>query len=465
MKSIGIIGNDMAAWMAAAFFAVQPASHRPSISIFTGVSSAGDSLIQNPMPDFSGFLSLIGVSDQQFISACAATPTLGTCYHNFPHYEPTLGPDNCFYHSWGEYGSPLGAIEFHQLNIRAMHESMAYDLNDLSVAALAAQKNRFMPPSQDPRSIRATYETSYSFQTKNYIQLLQQICRSLAVQEDSRPVEKLLNHSEGYVIEFASGEHAGADFLVNTCPVLRHQITPYNSWQEFIPFTQVTRKNTAQAQQRLVSDVGFDHNLWRITRYATALQETTCYGLPDESVGEESADLFSGCVANPRAHQLLHLGRALINLHSPLVCEVDLIWVALRILQQFYPACPDGPSVVSEYNQRLIAAYENLRDLSQAVFIQTERKFPGTLTVINHCKISSPLQHKLDLFAHRGKLPAYENEVYKRQWQLWLLLGLGVVPSNVESITFHLSQAEMRNVFDRIKAAVTAEVETWPSVK
>lgn len=465
MKSIGVIGNDIAAWMAAAFFAVQPASQRPNISIFTGASQGCDDSIQNPIPDFSGFLSLMGVSDQQFISACAAPPTLGTCYQLSSQYELAQSSHNDFYHIWGEYGSPLGAIEFHQLYIRAMHEAECSDLNGLSVAALAAKNNRFMLPSRDQLSIRATYQTSYSFLTKNYIQWLQHLCKKAGVQEDSRPINYLLKSTDGYRIEFHSGDKAGADFLVNTCPILRDQVAPYNSWREFIPFTQVTRKNTVQERRRLVSDVEFGHNEWRITRYAADSQETTTYVLPDEHVSEENAELFSGCVASPRANQLLHLGKALINLHSPLVCEVDLIWIALRMLQQFYPAFLDGPSVASEYNQRLLASYENLRDLSQAVFIQVERKLPGTFAAINHCKMSSQLQHKLDLFVHRGKLPTYENEIYKRHWQQWLLLGLGAKPSRIEPITFHLSPAEMCNVFNKIKSAVSSEVETWPSVK
>ncbi|MDZ4263475.1 MAG: tryptophan 7-halogenase [Pseudomonadota bacterium] len=455
LNSIAIVGNDLAAWMAAALLAAQTTHPLVKVRIYTGVDSPIDSAIQTPLPDFSGFLTELGISVQELVNECSALPTLGGCYHF---------QSESFYHIWGEYGAARGAIEFHQLYIRAIREGNVIALNELSIAAVAAAKNRFAMPEANKLSIRSTYETSCSFSTQAFIQLLQRRCRECGVEVDERDVNEIVSNGDRSAIVLCSGESFPSDFIFNSCPLLRSDTSQYESWQAQLPFYCSEKKVTPISAQRLVADITFGEDYWDFTQYSRGYAEISRYtSISNDSVGFlANADSHAGCLLNPRVHQVIHLGRAAIKMSSPLFSEADLIWVALRAGLKFYPALNESAAVAAEYNHLVVDSYRNLRDITQMSLILVGRKFPGFFLQAGQSPQSDQLMHKLALFSYRGKIPSYENDVFKIQWQVWLLLGFGLIPDCTEPISMHMNSTEMMSVINKVKYAVGREAALLP---
>lgn len=456
MNNIAIIGNDLAAWMTAALLAVQPGYPRPRLCIYTGVSPSDNSSIQTPLPDFSGFLAALGISVQELAEQCSALPTLGNCYH--------LGHTD-FYHTWGEYGAPLGAIEFHQLYVRALHAGTPLVLNDLSLAAVAAAQSRFAVPEANKLSIRSTYEASCAFSTQAFVQLLQHRCRHYGVEINERAVDAIAVNNHQPRVILADGEAGAADFIFNTCPALCTNTAEYESWEAQLPFSKSVIGTVSTTTPRLASDVRFDEGYWEISRHIRTQTEISRYTIVSKEAQVGSVNMgAAGCLLNSRAQQVIHLGAAAVNIPSPLFSDADLIWIALRALLKFYPSRNESSAVALEYNNLLVESYRNLRDITQICMLLAERQHPAFLLNANQCPQSDQLLHKLALFSYRGKMPVYENEVYKIQWQVWLLLGFGVIPECVEPITMHLRPTEMVTIFSKVKEAVNREVGLLPAV-
>lgn len=455
LNSIAVVGNDLAAWMTAALLAVQPSHPHVRLCIYTGIDSPTNSGIQTPLPDFSGFLTALGISVQELVKECSALPSLGNCYHF---------QKESFYHVWGEYGAARGATEFHQLYIRAIHEGNVVALNELSIAAAIAAQARFAMPEASTLSIRSTYEISCAFSTQAFIALLQKRCRECGVEIDERAVSAITSDHNQPAIMLHSGESCAADFIFNSCPVLRSDASEYEVWQAQLPFYCSGKTRSSISAQRLVSDISFGSGYWEMTQYIRGHAEVSRYTF----VSGESVDLSgntnnpAGCSLKPRVQQVIHLGDAAIKMPSPLFSEADLIWVALRAVLKFYPALNESMAMVAEYNHQVVDSYRNLRDITQIALMLANRKYPDLFLRAEQSPQSDQLVHKLALFSHRGKVPSYENDVFKIQWQVWLLLGFGLIPEHVEPISMHMDSVEMMSVINRVKHAVSREAALIP---
>lgn len=455
LSSIAVVGNDLAAWMAAALLAAQPDHPHVRLCIYTGVDSSINSDIQAPLPDFSGFLTALGISVDELVNECSAVPTLGGCYHF---------QQKSFYHIWGEYGAARGAIEFHQLYIRAIREGNTVALNELSLAAVAAAQGRFAMPEANKLSIRSTYEASCSFSTQAFIQLLQKRCRAHGVEVDERGVSEISLHGSRPGLVLRGGESCPVDFIFNCCPILRSDASQFEAWQAQLPFYCKEKKTTPTSAQRLVADIVFGEGYWEIANYARGYTEVSRYAFASDAPVDfvTNANSHAGCLLRPRAQQVIHLGGAAIKMPSPLFSEADLIWVALRAVLKFYPTHNESAAVASEYNNLVVDSYRNLRDITQISLMLAERNSPGFFCLADQGGQSDRLMHKLALFSYRGKIPSYENDVFKIEWQVWLLLGFGLIPDCVEPISMSMDSAEMMGIINKVKLIVSREAGLLP---
>jgi tryptophan halogenase len=444
-NKIIIIGSDLSAWMACAFFASQRLSPSPSIQICTGVDAVSDCHIQSTLPQFKDFLRLLGIVSSSFVKEASVQAKLGSVYQH---------SSQDFYHIWGEYGAHRGAIEFHQIYIRAIKEGLSLSLNDLSVAAKAAELNRFAYPIKNRQSIRSTYDFSLAFDTDVFISLLKNYCFEAQALIDDRKVVALNKNDLGAIIKFSDGAEQNANFVINTSPTFNGGIE-FKSWDKNIPFRVRSKTAHRESNMELVDKININQDVVSINRYSRSTREEIIYGPHEGARDGQLALKRYGCVNEPHQIAIVHLGRAAICLESPWISMADLTWLALKPFLKMFPDVDNPKCVADEYNRSLIEEYESLRDLVQLFWNSIATKM-GRVELCSMQK-SAQLEHKESLYNHRGKLPFYENETYQIQWQLWLLLGLGIMPRHVEPITEHMDSSTMLTVINAVKTAVARE--------
>lgn len=84
---------------------------------------------------------------------------------------------------------------------------------------------------------------------------------------------------------------------------------------------------------------------------------------------------------------------------------------------------------------------------------------------VDNISRSDEVLHKKALFGYRGKIPFYEYELIKPDWQVWLLLGLGLLPKRIDPIAISMSMDEAVRVIDSVKAAVDRGIKTLPDFR
>lgn len=454
LTSIVVLGNDLEAWMAATVLAAQHYSRRPEIRIMTAVEGVANTAIQSPLPSFTQFHERVGIGIDILARSCQAVPRLGTRYHL---------PEREFVHIWGEYGANRGAVEFSQLFTRAVHANKEVDLNQLSIAAQAIIHNKYAHPVSDPTSILSTFTSSISFSTADYINVLKAQASSLGVLVDERSVESLVVGDEAVVVQLDDGELV-TEYAINTSPLLQISVAEYESWGNYLPYV-CTRQSTAnKSKAGLAADINLSLPAgWEKTTSVKSTVETIRYEF--DLTLEADHEGYSRRCLNPRSDRLLLVGKAAIKLASPLVSEADLAWVSLRTMLKYFPSAARSSAVSREYNKIVYQTFKNIRDNTQLLFDVASQQVDSAWNQVDNISRSDEVLHKKALFGYRGKIPFYEYELIKPDWQVWLLLGLGLLPKRIDPIAISMSMDEAVRVIDSVKAAVDRGIKTLPDFR
>src|SRR5690606_16059331 len=102
-------------------------------------------------------------------------------------------------------------------------------------------------------------------------------------------------------------------------------------------------------------------------------------------------------------------------------------------------------------NRLLGATYEQVRDFLILHYKATER---NDSPFWNHCRtmdVPDSLQHKMALFAGRGRMFRYEDELFSVTSWVAVLLGQGVWPESYDVIVDSMTDAELHEVMSKME--------------
>jgi Tryptophan halogenase len=445
-NQISIVGNGFSALMIAAFMAKQLQHTDSTITLHTGVEPEDAAHIQSPLPHIHQFLSAIDVSLEKFVHETAADIKLGNAY--FSENE------NPFFHVWGEYGAPQGVVESHQLVLRFFQLNGSVDLNKLSLGSASAVTGRFKKPVKDKGSIYATYENSWSFKTKPFVELLKSICAKLGVQIKDNRVLKISSEQEGVFVVGNDLKHK-ANYLINTVPDLVVDQQAFISLHEGVPFELRQSQKGPVNPWGMINKVRAEPDGWIHEVSHKDDTELKVFQLSTRDSGQAYVN------ARSREKKILNFGPAMASLHSPLIAPIDLNLIALRLLMRYFPSGAEDEALAKEFNNTIVNAVENLRDITQLCLKILFDKNDATQSFI---KLSSMAEYKINLFNCRGRYPVLDNEFYKPQWQVWLLIGLGFRPESLEPITLSLDATEIKSHIEQVEKSVLKELSSVPLV-
>ena len=446
-EKIAIVGNGLSAWMICAFMAKQLQHTDTKITLYVGVEPEVATDLQSPLPLINDFFSAIEISPETLVDSARLHPKLGNAYL-FDGMAP-------FIHVWGQYGAPIGPVEFHQVVMRYMQLNQSIDLNKLSIASASVLAGKFQKPTQHSQSIFSTYESSWSFETEVFIQLLKTMCSRLGVEVSEEKISQIGSDDGEYVLGELNEAHR-CDYLINTVPELMIESHEMESWFASMPFELKSQTKNKNALSALVNKVkAMDEASWvcEVTHRDLAVLHT--YRFTNQDSGEVYVHKA------PRSSRHLNFGRAMANMHSPLFSSIDLNLIALKLLLRYFPSPSDNCSVVDEFNKAFRESLENLRDITQlslnALFAKSNLKdSPITLT--------SQANYKANLFGCRGRYPVLENEFFKTEWQIWLLLGLGFKFDGVEPMVSFIDDTTIKEHIGRVETSVMKNLPLTPLV-
>ena len=163
---IVIVGGGIAGWCMASALARKTQSRIVVIDAGGVDDSLGvETAVISTLPSAAAFHADMGHDENEMLSACGGTFSLGTAISNLSPGAPAFIP-------FGDIGAPMGPVGFHHLVARMRSEGRAVNLANFSVAALCAQAGRFARPAAGGRSVLSSLEYGYHVPSEGYAQWL-----------------------------------------------------------------------------------------------------------------------------------------------------------------------------------------------------------------------------------------------------------------------------------------------------
>lgn len=376
-----IVGSGVEAWLTAAVLA-KAAQGVAEITVVETAPPAEDRLVA--LPALKGLHARLGIE--------AGTPLLAL------RHGARLEP-------FGDTGALLEGLPFHHYWLRAGDDA---PLSDWSLAAQAAARGRFSPPSADPRSPLSTLDHGLLLDAAAYAELLKAKAGVAAISGAVEAVEREGDHVTAVTV---AGRRVEADLFIDTEGSLTQE--PWLDWSAWLP-----------AGARLAAVDG--------------LVPTFAHDAP----------LKAGRRARAVAGNVVAVGSALCAIGAADGGDLHLLQTTVSRLVALYP---NGPAAIAEFNRLTEAAIERARDMAILRW--------GDLTAP-----PEPLAWKIAQFESRGRVVTYDEETWPEGSWVHAFLARRIIPKRWDPLAERLPLDRTREMLARMKAVLERTAEEMPRV-
>lgn len=304
---------------------------------------------------------------------------------------------------FGDTGALLEGLPFHHYWLRAGDGA---PLSDWSLAAQAATRGRFSPPSADPRSPRSTLDHGLLLDAAAYAELLKAKSGVTAVPGAVEAVER---EGDRVAAVTVAGRRLEADLFVDADGALTAE--PWQDWSAWLP---------TGARLAAVDDL--------VATFA------------------HDAPLRAGRRARAAVGNVVAIGSALCAIGAADGGDLHLLQATVSRLVALLPT---GPASRAEFNRLTQAAVERTRDMAILRW--------GVLD-----NAPEALAWKIAQFGSRGRVVTYDEETWPEQAWVHAFLARGIMPKRWDPLAERLPLERTREMLARMKALLERTAEEMP---
>ncbi|MFS2110677.1 tryptophan halogenase family protein [Sphingomonas sp. Sphisp140] len=453
IRCIGIVGAGVAGWMAA--LALRRALPGASISV---VETEGPDWSLGPfgpgetcLPGFEAWLADHGIDEGALLRAARGSFSLGTAFSGW------AGQETDWFLPFGTIGAPIGTIAFHQLAARMREGGQALRLADFSLAAIAAASGRFARPSLDPRSVLSSYGYGLHLDRAGLAETLR-LASGLASAGRFRAFED-------DIVTLQDGTCLAADLWLDCSgPAgLLAGDSGWESWAEWLPVDRAVETwNTVEGVPPPYAHAGAFEAGWQRTVPLIGGQGGALFYASSFLPDQPGAIPFAqGRRTRAWAGDVVALGGAAVLVEPLHGWNLALLQNALTRLVALLPAAPGG-SEPAEYNRLAASEADRVRDFAILHYKTNGRTGEPLWDQARAAPVPETLAHKLDLYASRGRLPVYDEELFDPEEWIAVLDGQGVRPRRHDALADAIPEPQLRAHAARIREVIVDAVRRMP---
>ena len=483
LQHIVIVGGGSAGWMAAAALSRVLPEGTVRVTLIEsdriGTVGVGEATI----PDMINFNAMLGIDEAEFLKATNGTYKLGIEFHDWGRIGES------YLHPFGSHGVDMQGIDFHQYWLAARQAGAAEELQDYSLCAVTAKRNKFTLPSRDPRNVLSHIRYAYHIDATRYARFLRDYAEERGVVRREGVVTDVAQDGTGNIasVTLESGEVVQGDFFFD-CTGFRALLTdtvlgvPFIDWSHWLPcdsaqtvatkregpllpYTQATAKR-AGWQWRIPTQhrTGNGHIYSSRFMEDDEAKDILLDGLDAPMIGEPRKISFrTGCREAMWTKNCIALGLSAGFLEPLESTSLYLIQEGISKFIALFPTGDVSDVVREEYNRQIRSEFDQVRDFLILHYAATERNDSPFWDYCRTMEVPDTLSRRVELFREAGRVFRYDDELFAKPSWIAVCVGQNVMPRRVDPIVASLPPEQVSHSLRSMHAAMRRAAEQMPT--
>jgi tryptophan halogenase len=477
IRRLVIAGGGTAGWIAAAalshqFHGILEITLVESEEI--GTIGVGESSI----PPLRTFHRLLGIDEQEFMRATAATFKLGI------HFENWKLPGSTYIHSFGSTGQSTWACEFHHFWLHSLSRGIQSDLGAYCLEHEAAKAARFATSPQ------SNINYAYHLDASVYAKFLRKFAEKFGARRVEGKIREVRQNSASGFIEslvLDSGQVIEGDFFID-CTGFRGLLIEqtlhagYEDWSHWLPCDSAVAVQTESTGPAVPYTRAIAHEAgwrWRIPlqhRVGNGLVYCSRYMSDAEATEKLLREVEGKTLVQPRVikfragrrRKVWHKNVLALGLASGFVeplesTSIHLIVTGVTRLIHLFPFGGVSQSLVEQYNNDAVTELEKIRDFIVLHYYATERDDSPFWRFCAGMEIPESLAHRLRMFRERAHVWQKEGELFRLDSWMQVMIGQGIIPEHYHPLTKALKDPDLKRFLDTIRSSIRQAVDGMPT--
>ena len=482
LKKIVILGGGTSGWIAASMLAAHFKRERCEIELIESDEISSVGVGESTIPPVVRLINRLGIDEAEFIRETQA------CYKLGIKFVDWRTKNQSYFHPYGALGKRIDAQDFYQCWLKATMAGEQYDLQDFSPCAVMAAQERFFPPMQAINTPIGGASYAVHLDAKLVAAYLRRYAEARGVVRSEGNCVQVLRKDNGFIdaLELSDGRSIHGDFFID-CSGFSAQLiekalgVEFEDWSSYLPCDRAIVVKTQVAGSRMPYTTATARKsgwAWRIP-----LRNGTGHGYVYSSQFCTDAEakntllrhLDAPRISEPRVIQFttglrtelwkdncLALGLSGGFIEPLESTAIHLIARGMDLFLRFFPDVECEPSLQREYNRRMRADYEEVRDFILLHYCTSERDDSEFWRWCKTLVLPESLRERIELFKGHGILREDNDELFRASsWQS-VFEGMGIRPLKYSPHVDSLDYGRISKTLKLARSAIFNMVKTLP---
>lgn len=483
IRKIVIVGGGTSGWMAAAMLShhFKPEVCRVELVESTDIGTIG--IGESTVPPFVGLIRRLGIDERDFMQATQATYKLGIQFVDWRQRRER------YFHPFGVIGKRIGTHDFYQCWLKARQAGDTTALQDFSPCSVMAGNGRFYPPGEAQNTPIGGAGYAMHVDATLVAKYLRRYSESRGVTRVEGTVRTAIRRENGFIeaVELEDGSRVRGDFFIDCTGARAFLIgetlaSDFEDWSQFLPCDRAVAVKTssgASIPPYTRATAGKAGWLWHIPLqqrvgqgyvYASAFcsdqdaRSTLLRSLEGKILDEPKLIPFvTGRRREIWKFNCLALGLAAGFVEPLESTAIHLIARGMDFLLRYFPDRDCDRALVREYNRRMAADYEEVRDFIVLHYCTTERQDTPFWRWCRDMTLPDSLRERIELFRGHGALREGADELFRSaSWQS-VFEGMGIRPQKHCPRVDNLELERITSTLGMARQAIRGMVANLPT--
>jgi tryptophan halogenase len=429
------------------------------------------------IPTMRTFHRLIGIDEQEFMSATQATFKLGIQFDNWGQQGDS------YFHSFGEIGQRSWMAEFHEFWMEAKAQGFGGSLEDYCLELKAAKANKFATQIG-----KKAVNYAFHLDATAYAAYLRTKSEAAGVIRKEGLIEQVEKNESGNIsaLILNSGEKVLGDFFID-CTGFRalligeHLDVGYEDWSHFLAADSAIAVQTQTVEaprpytQAIAHSAGWQ---WRIplqSRMGNGIVYSSKFLSDDEARTTLMENLTGKPLTEPK-HLRFTTGRRKKAWHKNCVAiglasgfleplestSIHLVTTALLRLMKLFPFGGKTTLLAEQYNREAQLEAETIRDFIILHYHLTERDDSPFWDHYRTMEIPESLAHRMAIFRENGYVWPDDVGLFRVDSWVQVMMGQGITPEQHHHGSRVIPTQGLKEQMSALRKMVENSVEQLP---